>query len=135
MAMAQREMLFLAGGHASRYLDDTGRFNVSHLCDEVGVGAAALARLTHRQTESVAGLFSAGFVQTRDPRTTAVLRELLQIVGIFQAMGWKPEDVRRWMKAPLPTFGGQTPIELIEHGSGQELITRLVDLAAGNVGS
>jgi hypothetical protein len=133
--MAQLDTLFFAGGQASRYLDESGKFHVGFLCEAVGVGPAVFARLTKRQTESVAGLFSSGFVQPREPRTREVLKELLQIVGIFNAMGWSPQDVSRWMNAPLPTFGGQSPTELIEHGRGQELITRLVDLAAGNVGS
>jgi uncharacterized protein (DUF2384 family) len=91
--------------------------------------------LTHRQTESVVGLFLSGFVQPRHSRTRDVLRQLVQIARIFEAMGWSGEDVRRWMNAPLPMFSGKTPVEQIERGRGQELIARLVALATGNVGS
>jgi hypothetical protein len=133
--MPELDVLFLARGSAKQYLDESGKVDVQHLCEAVGVGPAVLARLAHRETESVAGLFSAGFVQLRHPLTDKVLRQLLQITAIFDAMGWTREDTRRWMKAPLPTFEGKSPLDIIADGHGQELISRLLSLAAGDAGS
>jgi hypothetical protein len=49
-------------------------------------------------------------------------------------MDWSKDDVARWMKTPLPTDEGQTPLDVLAKGKGQGLVDRLVALATGNVG-
>lgn len=128
------EPLLFASKLAREYFDPAEGYQVLGLCTELGVRPAAFARLTHRQTESVAKLFSGKFVKPKEPETWAVLRQMHQILALFRAMNWTRDDVRQWMNSPLPTYEGRTPLELVEGGKGQDLIDELVALATGNVG-
>jgi hypothetical protein len=126
--------LLFAPNLVKDYFDPVRGYQVAGLCAELGVQPAGFAKLTRRQTESVAKLFSGKFVKPKEPRTQNVLRQLYQIVAVFRAMGWGKDDVSRWMNSPLPTHQGHTAVELIEQGHGQELIDELLALAVGNVG-
>ena len=128
------DALLLVPNLAREFFDPAQGYHVAGLCSELGVEPAGFARLTLRKTESVAKLFSREFVKPKQSKTKDVLRQLHQLVAVFRAMEWSPEDTRRWMHSPLPTDQGQTPLELIEQGRGQDLIDRLLALAIGNVG-
>ena len=131
--MATPSLLF-ASNLVKDYFDPARGYQVAGICAELGVQPARFARLTSRQTESVAKLFSGEFVKPKEPKTEGVLRQLYQIVAVFRAMKWTREDVSRWMNAPLPTHRGKTAVEMIEDGHGQKLIDELMALAIGNVG-
>jgi uncharacterized protein (DUF2384 family) len=135
MTTPQFNVLSFGTGPAKEYIDATGAFQVQHLCGDLGIEPATFARLTRRNTESVAKLFSGRHVSPRDPRTAEVLKQLFQIAAIFKAMSWNPEDVGRWLNTPIPTFDGQSPLDLIAKGNGQDLVTRLLALASGDGGS
>ncbi len=126
--------LFFATKLAKEYFDPVQGYQVAGLCAELGVKPGAFARLTHRETESVAKLFSGKFIRPKEPKTEAVLRQMFQIVAVFRAMGWAKDDIARWMASPLPTYEGRSPLDLIKQGKGQDLIDRLVAMAVGNVG-
>lgn len=117
-------------------IDDKGRYNVRLICQVVGLTAAPFAQLTHRSTESVAKSFSdsAPPLKPREARTRAVLRQLVQIIGLLRSMGIS-EEAPRWMHTPLPSFEGRTPAEIIEEGQGQQLVDRLLAMASGNLGT
>ena len=114
-------------------LTPDGRYAVRNLCQNLGVEPAELARLTGRATESVAKLFGNQPSKPREIRTLRVLRELLQLHGILDALGLAGDEMRSWMHSPLPAFDGKTPQEVIEEGRGQELIARLTAYSSGNV--
>jgi hypothetical protein len=115
-------------------IDRGGGFHVLQICETLGVEPAEFARLSGRSTESVAKLFRKESVQPRSEQTRAALREMTQLVTILRAMELE-DEAPRWMHTPLPGFAGKTPLELIEEGRGQELVSRLIANATGNVGS
>jgi hypothetical protein len=86
-----------------QYFDPARGYQVAGLCAELGVQPARFAKLTRRQTESVAQLFSGKYVNPKEPRTKTVLRQLYQIAAVFRSMGWSKDDVGTWMNSPLPT--------------------------------
>ncbi len=108
-------------------------FDLQKICESLGIKAAELAALTDRTTESVARSVSqAGFRAVSHARTAEVARELVQILGLLRAM--HHDDPATWLRTPLPSYGGRTPFELVRAGQGQELATRLLGLAVGDVG-
>jgi hypothetical protein len=133
--MSQFDALSLSSAPGKEYIDASGAFQVQRLCGDLGIEPAAFARLTRRNTDSVAKLFSERYVSPRDPHTVEVLKQLFQIAAIFKAMSWGREDIGRWLNAPLPTFEGNSPVDLIAKGKGQQLVARLLSLASGDSGS
>lgn len=119
---------------AADLLDDGGKYRLRRICSILGVEKAAFARLTHRRTESVAKLFEQdrGF-GPREPRTREVMKHLVQLITVLRAMGIEGE-APKWMNTPLPDFDGMTPQDVLADGRGQELVSRLLDLATGGVG-
>jgi hypothetical protein len=109
-----------------------GGFNLLRICESLHLKPAEFAVLTHRTTESVArSVKQDAFIEPEHPATVAVLRQLVQILGLLRSM---EVDAATWLKTPLPSYEGQTPFELVEDGKGQELIGRLLGLAVGDVG-
>jgi uncharacterized protein (DUF2384 family) len=110
-----------------------GRFFVRRICTILGVKSTEFALMTDRKVESVSSsVKSAAPVAPRGPKTSEILSQLVQIIGLLRSMGYE-EEAASWMRAPLPSFGGRTPIRVIKDGQGNELIARLMALATGNV--
>lgn len=59
--------------------------------------------------------------------------ELLQILKLLQDMGLE-QNASTWLRTPMAIHNGQTPLELLNAGQGQDLILRLQSLAAGETG-
>jgi Protein of unknown function (DUF2384) len=115
-------------------IDERGGFQLERLCNVLGVEKSTFAYLTDRTTESVAKLFSGQFVKVREAKTKTVINEMIQLVSILRAMGLE-DDAPRWMKTPLPSFEGKSPLQLVAENRGQELVSRLLAIASGNVGT
>lgn len=113
-------------------LVSAGGYNVARLCKVLHLKAADFAQLTERGTESVArSVKKDDFVQLVHPETHQRVRELVEVTGLLRAMGM---DEATWIRTPLPSYDGKTPLELVGAGGGRELIARLLGLAVGDVG-
>jgi uncharacterized protein (DUF2384 family) len=110
-----------------------GKYNLSRICASLRLKAADLGTLTARSTESVARSVAKDAFTQPEAATEKVSRELVQIVGLLRAMKLEA-DAGTWFKTPLPSYKGRTPLELVSDNKGQELISRLLGLAAGDVG-
>jgi uncharacterized protein (DUF2384 family) len=117
----------------SDLMDRSGGFLLAKICNVLGVEKSGFAVLTHRRVESVAKLFSEKSFKPRNSTTIKIIKELVQLIGILRSMGLE-EDAARWMNAPLPSYDGKSPFELVASGQGQKLISRLLSLAQGNIG-
>jgi uncharacterized protein (DUF2384 family) len=81
----------------------------------------------------VAKSFSGQFVKIREAKTKTVINEMFQLVSILRAMGLEG-DAPRWMKTPLPSFEGKSPLQLVAENRGQELVSHLLAIASVNIG-
>ncbi len=57
------------------------------------------------------------------------------IRDILKQQGHSDEWITTWLDMPNAAFGGVTPRRMCERGDGQMVITRLIALAQGNIGS
>lgn len=124
--------LLAPDGRVSALVSEDG-YHVSAIGDVLGLTPARLAKLTGRTTESAAQLFDGAPKRPRDPRTREVLGELVEIIGLLDALGGL-DNARSWFATPLPSHGGQSPFEVVAARNGRALIANLLALATGNVG-
>ena len=117
---------------ASDLMTREGNYNLRKICHFLGIGTLEFARLVDRRAESVASLVERDDVKPQDERIERVVQELWQIVGLLLAMGAE-ESAAEWMNTPLPSFNGQTPLNVITEGYGRDLIAQLLALSTGNV--
>src|SRR5688572_16746958 len=126
-------ILATLGSSVREFVGSDG-FRIDLLCRALELRAADLAALTGRETTSVARYIQQErFVQPEDKRTKQVLRELVQIVGLLRSMKMD-SNAAAWLRTPLPSYDGKTPLEVVESGDGQDLIERLLALAVGESG-
>jgi len=121
-------------GSSVREFVGSGGFRIDLLCRELELPAAEFASLTGRATTSIARYLQwERWVDPDDERTKRVLKELVQIVGLLRAMKMD-DNASSWLRTPLPSYGGRTPLEVVKAGEGQDLIQRLLALAVGESG-
>lgn len=62
------------------------------------------------------------------PRTSARVRLQIARIQELRDLGltvYTPEGFREFLRTPLPTFAGRTPLQLIEQGQADEVIAAL----------
>lgn len=119
-------------GVGSDLVTREGGYNLREICHFLGISTSEFARLVDRSPDSVARLVERDDAKPQDEHTERIIQELLQIVGLLRAMGAE-ESAAEWMSTPLPSFSGQTPLNVIAEGYGRELVSQLLALSTGNV--
>jgi len=102
------------------------KIEVTSLRKELGVSQAELARLTGYSIRSIAGWEGGKALSeparqklTETERLRAALSELLP-----------PAELGEWMRAPNPSFEGQTPMQVIERGESDRLWQMIFEIDA-----
>lgn len=107
-------------------------YNVGRLCEVLDLKPAEFAKLVDRGTESVArAVRNDAFVHPEHEKTLTVVMQLVELVGLTRTLEM---NAGTWLRTPLPSYEGTTPLDLFRRGKGRELIARLFGLAVGDVG-
>ena len=68
--------------------------------------------------------------------STNLIQELVGFYTVFGRMfaGFQQYEIAGWLNTPNESFGGRPPIDYFLEGRGQEVISRIIALAQGNIG-
>lgn len=69
------------------------------------------------------------------PPSSNQIIDLKEIAKLVNGLGFSVEETVEWLVTPILAQNNKTPLEIIIDGRSQELISQLISLAQGNIGS
>jgi len=102
------------------------KIEVASLRNKLGISQAELARLTGYSIRAIAGW------EGGKPLSEPARQKLTETERLRAALGelLPPAELGVWMRAPNPSFEGQTPMQVIERGESDRLWQMIFEIDA-----